>query len=225
MAACLRIGRSLLIGAAVLAWLLLAYLTTAPGEPSTFGALVAVLPYMAIALAMAWRSRSRAPALALWAAVAAAIWWQWTRIEARFEWIYFIQHFGTFALLAVGFGRSLAPGGEALITRLSLLVHEAPLPAALVRYTRGVTLAWTLFFGTMCLSSALLFFLGYTQAWSLLVTLLTPALTVAMFAAEYRVRLAVLPAAIRPGLVATIRAVTRGHKARPETPDSCICPR
>jgi uncharacterized membrane protein len=227
MATCLRVGRSLLAGLAVLAWLVLAWLTTAPGEPSTVGALVAVVPYMAIALLMAWRSSRRARALGLWAVVAGAIVWQWPQIEARFEWIYFIQHFGTFALLAIGFGRTLAPGSEALITRLSHFVHDGPLPPALVRYTRGVTLAWTLFFGLMCGASALLFFLHWSAAWSLLVTLLTPALTVLMFAAEYLVRLLVLPREIRPGLVDSVRAVQRNLKSSSAAgqPDSCTCPR
>lgn len=206
-----RGARSLLIGAAVLAWLVLAWLTTAPDQPSSFGALVAVVPYMAIALVMALRARSRAPAVALWLAAAALVWWQWPQIRSRFEWIYLIQHVGAFSLLALGFARTLAAGAEPLITRMARLTHEDPLPPALARYTRGATLAWTLFFSAMCASSLLLFFLGQMAAWSLLVTLLTPALTVAMFAAEYLVRLAVLPNDIRPGLVDSVRAVLRNR--------------
>lgn len=216
----MRIGpceaRSLLIGAAVLAWLVLAWLTTAPDEPSTFGALVAVVPYMGIALAMALRAHRRAPAVALWLAVAVVVWWQWPQIRSRFEWIYLIQHVGAFALLALGFARTLAGDAEPLITRMARLTHEEPLPPALARYTRGVTLAWTLFFTAMCVTSLLLFFLGHMAAWSLLVTLLTPGLTVVMFVAEYLVRLVVLPDDIRPGLTDSVRAVLRNrHGATP----------
>ncbi|WP_235864894.1 COG4648 family protein [Pseudothauera lacus] len=204
---CLRFGRSVLVGSAVLLWLVLAYLTTASGEPSTFGALVAVVPYMGIALAMALRARHRIPALLAWGTVALAIIWQWGHIESHFEWLYFIQHIGVFTLLTIGFGRTLGAGATPMITHFSRLVHGDPLPIELLRYTRAVTVAWTLFFAAMSASSAALFFFGPMSAWSLLVTLLTPALTAAMFAAEFIVRLLVLPGHMRTGLIDSIRVV------------------
>lgn len=214
MAPPLRLGRALLLAVAFVAYLVLAHVTTAPDQPSTPGALIAVCPYMAIALAMAWRSRHRAAALALWAALAGALAWHWPVVEARFEWLYFIQHFGTFSLLAIGFARSLLPGADPMISRFARLVH-GELAAPLLRYTRGATVAWALFFGAMATASGALFFFGPLAVWSLLINLLTPLLIGAMFAAEYLCRVVVLPPTLRTGLVDSVRACVRAGRAAP----------
>jgi len=212
----MRLSRTLLLAVAFGAYLLLAHLTTAPGQPSTLGALVAVVPYMGVALGLAVRSTHRALALMLWSAVAVLLWRAWPLVESRFEWIYFIQHFGAFALLAIGFGRSLADGAEPMVTRFARIIHGKDLAPALMRYTRRATLAWTLFFVTIAATSTLLFFAGSMQAWSLLINLLTPVLVATMFALEFAVRTAVLPPALRTGLADSVRAFI--HASRGATP-------
>jgi len=82
------------------------------------------------------------------------------------------------------FARTLAPGREALVTRLARLVHGT-LPEDIAAYTRQVTWAWCVFFAAMGLTSALLFAFGSLAAWSLFVNVLGLPLIVAMFVVEY----------------------------------------
>jgi uncharacterized membrane protein len=77
---------------------------------------------------------------------------------------------------------------------------------ALARYTRGVTLAWTIFFGAVATVSVALFFLAPRPLWSAFANLLTLPLVGAMFAAEYAVRVRVLPPEERGGLADAARA-------------------
>lgn len=216
MARSLRLGRALLLAVAFGAYLLLAHLTTAPDRPSTLGALVAVVPYMAIALGMALRSHHRRWALLLWAGVAGMLWLAWPLVKSRFEWIYFIQHLGVFSLLAIGFGRTLAAGAEPMITRFARVIHGDRLAPQLARYTRGATLAWTVFFGAMAGASTTLFLAGPMQHWSLLINVLTPILIGAMFVVEFAFRLLVLPPALRTGLADSVRAFL--HASRGTAP-------
>ncbi|MBR0567182.1 hypothetical protein J5J83_13750 [Azoarcus sp. L1K30] len=202
----MRLVRAVLLAVAFGAYLLLAHFTTAPDEPSTLGALVAIVPYMAIALGLALRSARRALALALWSALSMLLWRNWPLVESRFEWIYFIQHCGTFSLLAIGFGRTLTKDAVPMVTRFAQVIHGDELAPALKRYTRRVTVAWSVFFVAMAGTSALLFFTGPMPAWSLLINVLTPILVAAVFALEFAIRSVVLPPTLRTGLVDSVRA-------------------
>lgn len=184
----------------------LAYLTTTQSEQGTLAAIVAITPVLAFALVLAWRARHRGLSVAAWCCAVAGLVLAWPLIEARFAWVYFIQHAGVFMLLALTFGRTLLPREEPLITRLARMVHGHQLAPEIRRYTRWVTLAWTLFFAAMTVASGILFGLGDLARWSFFATLLTPVLVAGTFAAEYLVRLWALPAEIRTGLIESIRA-------------------
>jgi uncharacterized membrane protein len=82
------------------------------------------------------------------------------------------------------FARTLAPGREALVTRLARHVHGT-LPDDITAYTRQVTWAWCAFFAAMGLISVLLFAFGSLAAWSLFVNVLGLPLICAMFVGEY----------------------------------------
>lgn len=82
------------------------------------------------------------------------------------------------------FARTLAPGREALVTRLAREVRGT-LPDELTGYTRQVTWAWCVFFAAMALASLLLFVFAPLQTWSLFVNVLGLPLVAAMFLAEY----------------------------------------
>ncbi|NEX21751.1 hypothetical protein G3480_15765 [Thiorhodococcus mannitoliphagus] len=194
-------------------YVLLAYVSTARGGMDTLAAIVAIAPIAVFALILAWRARYRVRSMALWSCAMAGLATAWPLIEAEFAWVYFIQHAGVFALLTLVFGRTLLPKEEPMVTRLARLVHGHPLAPEILRYTRWVTLMWTLFFAGMTVASGLLFALGDLAHWSFFATLLTPALVAITFGAEYLVRLWVLPAEIRTGLLESIRAgvaATRG---------------
>ncbi|MBI5785141.1 MAG: hypothetical protein HZA64_06770 [Rhodocyclales bacterium] len=121
-------------------------------------------------------------------------------------WFGFIQNVGINTALAFVFGRTLAAGRRPLVTKVAAMVHEEMSPA-LNRYTRQVTVAWTLFFTAYALVSAGLFFLAPVEAWSVFANILSLPLIAVMFLAENEVRKRTLPKHDQVGLVGTVRAV------------------
>ena len=148
-----QIARGVALLALGAAYLFLAHVTTASGVPSVAGALIAIAPWLLGALVLSWRSRYRTLLLIACVLAAAALWANRALLASGFTWIYLLQHAGTFAVLALVFGRSLARGATPAISRLAAMVH-GPLPALMVRYTRAVTLVWAAFFCTMSLEFA-----------------------------------------------------------------------
>jgi uncharacterized membrane protein len=132
-------------------------------------------------------------------------------------WFYYLQHVGMFLALGAWFGATLRPGREALVTRFARHAGQA-LSASGLAYTRRVTLAWTAFFAAVAGVSTLLFFLAPLEAWSVFANLLTLPLSVAMFAAEYGVRLRAHPELCHGGVMRSVRAFWE-HRAS-HTPES-----
>lgn len=130
-------------------------------------------------------------------------------------WINLGQHVGFNGLMAVVFGRTLLPGREPLVTSLARLIHEYMTPA-LQRYTRQVTVAWTLFFFGTAILSMLLFVLGPIEVWSAFANILMLPLVVLMFVAENEIRKRVLPPEDQVGILAAVDAF-RAHRARTKT--------
>jgi uncharacterized membrane protein len=93
----------------------------------------------------------------------------------------------------------------ALCTRWAIMVH-GPLSEPVVRYTRTVTLAWTIFFLAIALVSVLLYALQPLRVWSFFSNFLTLPLAAVMFAIEYEVRRWRLPFMQRASLADTARA-------------------
>ncbi|MGE5028108.1 MAG: hypothetical protein ACM3JK_06510, partial [Betaproteobacteria bacterium] len=137
--------------------------------------------------------------------VAGLLWGFWGALERNFNWVYLLQHAGTYAVLAAVFGVTLARGRQPLCTRFAEAVHGSLAPDV-VRYTRQVTLAWVLFFVTVSLASCALFFLASIGVWSIFANFLSFPLILLMFVAEYLVRLRKLPHlekhSIKDGIVA-----------------------
>ena len=136
------------------------------------------------------------------------------------RWLYLAQHAGVHLALGVWFGATLRAGAEPLVTALARRIHE--LTPAMERYSRNVTLAWTLYFVGMAAASLVLFALGEFAHWSLLANILTPILTVAFFVGEYLLRYWLHPEFERVSLQRALQAY-RGHAAgagRPRQGDS-----
>lgn len=169
-------------------------IATPPGQPNHLGALVSITPLFGIAAWLAWRSAQRQLALAAIVLCVAALGWGWPLLLAHHGVVYWLQHVGMQLILLVFFGRTLLPGKEPLCTRFARTVH-APLVLTPCheRYTRNVTLAWTVFFAVIALVSTLLFFLSPLDVWSAFANFATFPLVVLMFVAEYKVRGWVLP--------------------------------
>ena len=117
------------------------------------------------------------------------------------------------------FGRSLVARREPLITSVARRVHGT-LEPEIEAYTRGVTLAWCLFFSAQLAASVLLFVFAPVDAWLLFVGLLNVPLLALMFLAEYLYRVIRYPRHPRTPIARMARAfiedafVSTGAKAR-----------
>lgn len=128
------------------------------------------------------------------------------------DWLCLIQHVGMNAALGALFGRTLLGGRQPLVTIFAGHAHRTMTPL-LLRYTRQVTLAWTLFFVVVAALSILLFLLAPIEVWSVFANILPVPLVAAMFVAENEVRKRVLPPEERIGILATFRAFRAGMRS------------
>lgn len=204
------------ISAGAIAYPLLAHYSTATSVANTFPALglaVALLPLLAIMAWLSWRSPRRFALLLLGAGVCTLLWSYRDTLEQHFGWVYFIQHAGANALLAAMFGMTLTRGRQPLCTRCAEAVR-GNLSPEVVRYTRHVTLAWTLFFLGISLISTFLFLLGSVGVWSVFANFLSIPLILIMFVAEHLVRLHKLPQLERHTIMDSILAYRTTPKVR-----------
>lgn len=191
----LRAVRWVVIAAGCIAYPVLAHYSAATSAATTqpsLGVAVSLAPSLAILLWLTWRSPMRWAMLLVCAAVGALLWGFWGVLERNFGWVYFLQHAGTYAMLAAVFGVTLGRGRQALCTRFAEMVHGS-LAADEIRYSRQVTLAWTLFLLAISLVSGILFFFADIGVWSVFANFLSFPLILLMFVVEYGVRLRKLP--------------------------------
>lgn len=102
-----------------------------------------------------------------------------------------LAHWSIYASLLATFALTLRRGRTPLITSMAYRLHGT-LSDEMIRYTRGVTIAWSLFFTAQLLTSILLFSFAPLTVWSVFVNLLDVPLVMAMFAGEYAYRLRAL---------------------------------
>ncbi len=188
-----------------LAYSLLAHLATVHPAPGVWQVLMALFLVLVLAVSLAWRSAHRLLMLGvcLVGVVGLASMGDWLRLH--YQWIFFLEHAGMQSLLCIGFGRTLAEGQTPLVSRFAATVH-GPLSPQLQRYTRGVTWAWTLYFGVMASLSVLLFSLAPMAWWSAFANLLGLPLVVLMFVGDYVVRRCLLPPDQVAGLWQAVQA-------------------
>ncbi len=187
---------------------ILAHASLVSSVSPTVGTLLALTPITLFALWAVRRSKRRALGTAALAAAAVAAWLGWGTLERHFPDIFFVEHATTNLMLAFLFGRTLAAGREPLVALFARLVHGS-IPPEVERYTRQVTVAWTIFFATLFTVSCALYFGNFLAAWSLLANILSPILITAMFVVEYAVRLRALPNWEQVGIMGGIRAFSR----------------
>lgn len=121
-----------------------------------------------------------------------------------------ISHAGFFAALGLGLGASLRGPGPDPITRLAQRLDPNWRPG-MESYTRGVAIAWTVFFLTQCVISALLAAFAPRAVWSLFVNVLDLPLVAAMFIGEYMLRRHRFPGHPHIGFMGVVRAVRDGR--------------
>jgi uncharacterized membrane protein len=195
------------IAAAGAAYLAFSHLLTIAERPSVLMLALGVTPLTIMALLAAWHSRMRWPALTLLALLAFTVLWFLEELRNHVNWLYFMQHAGTMALLAITFGSTLSRGdNDALCSRVTRLMLSGPPDPAYMRYTWKVTMVWTAYFITSAVVSVGLFFFGPIAVWSYFANLLTPIIVGLMFVIEYLVRLRVLPDRAHFSIAQTIQA-------------------
>ena len=200
------------------AFVVLAHIALVDDRASALGAVLSLLPFAFLAFWALRRSR-RGAAVMLGALLAASLglWLGWDQLERHFPDVLFVEHAGVNLVLAVVFGRTLAPGREPLCALFARLLH-GEIPPEVAHYARQVTLAWTLFFTLLFAASCALYFAGWLTAWSILANMASPVLLVAMFVGEYAIRCRVLPSWERTGVLGAIRAFSRHFTAARPAP-------
>ena len=184
-------------------------MTRAAGAPWAVAVLLG--PLLATAGTLAWRSGRRLARAAVVLAVAALALLVRHGGAGTLDGLYVAQHAGIHAALGVAFALTLRQP-RSMIGRVAERVHA--LTPAMVAYTRGVTLAWTLYFFAMAALSVALWRLAPWPAWVLLANVGTPLAMVAMFVGEYLLRYRLHPEFERVPLRAAITAWRAGAPLR-----------
>lgn len=197
--------RGVALVALLAAWAILAHHGSAGGGDDNLSTALGVTPLVVIVILLLWRVRNplwlTMGGLSLMAVLAAA----WTGLRENIALLYLVQHVGTNLALAALFGRTLFGEGEALVTQFARAVH-GELSARKIRYTRGVTIAWTAFFIGISLVSLALYAFATAHAWSTFANLLSSPMLATMFVGEYICRQIMLPPEERTSIADTIRA-------------------
>jgi uncharacterized membrane protein len=185
--------------------------------PARWTPVALVVPMLAFAAAGAWRSGRRAWSIAALVAGLAVVVLAARGGAVAPERIFLLEHLTIHALLALSFGLTLRPGVRPLIARLADRLHGGLTPAK-ERYTRHVTLAWTIYFVAMMVVSALLFAALPFRLWALFANLGTPLALAAMFAGEYWLRFRLHPEFERSSPRDMLRAYRQSRQAAPLPP-------
>ena len=185
--------------------------------PSPWGAVALLTPMLAIVAIGTWRAGQRALSLLAAAALAALALGTGLGGGIAPEHLYLAEHVAIHLFLAFTFGSTLRHGAQPLIGRLAALVHERLTPA-MARYTRKVTIAWTVYFCAMAALSLAIHALAPFATWALFANLLTPLALLAMFAGEYLLRYRLHPEFERASVNDMIRAYAHSRRTVPATP-------
>ncbi|SAK47823.1 membrane protein [Caballeronia pedi] len=208
-----RILRAAGVVGVIVAYQLAAHHAASTPDAHGLGLALVLAPLLLIALNGAARASARAWLLPLWALACAALWFGRAPLTAHFGWGLWLEHASFNLALAWMFGRTLVHGREPLCTQFATMVH-GKLEARVVRYTRRVTLAWTLFFVATALVSSVLFACASIVAWSTFANYLALPLVGLMFVAEYACRRIALPDMEPSSIMDAIRAYTHSMQMR-----------
>ncbi|MDR3390806.1 MAG: hypothetical protein P4L77_03640 [Sulfuriferula sp.] len=202
------------VAAIVIAYAVLANYTNQSAQTGALGALVALAPIVLTVLTLMWRSAQRRYLPLLAALATGAAWLAWPLLTRHYDWLYWLEHESLQWALLLTFARTLIAGRQPLCTQFAEILH-GPLTPAHVRYAHRVTIAWTVFFALMILTSTGLFFLQPVAVWSIFANFVFLPLVVLMFIAEYAVRKRVLPAMPHSSIMDAVHAFMQHSKSAP----------
>jgi uncharacterized membrane protein len=171
-----------------------------------FNAAIAVIPLLFAWTVLLWHSVRPWSRLAGIMAALGLIFVLWGQLRQNISLLYYLQHLGSHLALAVLFGRTLTGPGDALITSMDRYIYGNSQSQRKIRYTRQLTLAWTLFFVTNAMVSTGLFLWAPAALWSIHANLLTGPLIGLMFLVQHFVQKRVLLPHEQPSMAEVIRA-------------------
>lgn len=204
----------LLAGSAIVAYDALAHYVSTYPDAAPWAALLSLLPATAL-LAELLHRRFGLPAALLGglASIGFAL-LVWPLVRDNLTHLYLLQYLGTNLALASYFGQSLLGDRTPTCTTFAMLLHPSP-SATVVRYTRQVTLAWTVFFFASACISILLYLFAPIALWSAFTNLFYLPSLALMFIGEGLVRRKRLPPEERHGIIASVKAYMTATRTPP----------
>ena len=203
--------KTALVGLLIVSYFVFAHiaLTSEGGQHSA--ALIAILPiafwWLRALFANGASNRRRGVILLVGLTVGSVGWWFWARWVGYAEWVYLLQSVGGMLLMAGVFGMSLTMKEGDWVTRLATVIHGGSLPPEIARYTRSVTIGWTIFFLLMAATSITLFASGQREWWSAFINIFSWPLIAAAFLVEYSLRKILHPNFEHVSFSTTVRRV------------------
>jgi uncharacterized membrane protein len=153
--------------------------------------------------------RYRAPlAVVAIAVVATAIFWPGLPTRSVSLAVGGICHAAAYTCLLIWFARSLRLNREPVVTGFARKLRQT-MPGTVIRYTRRVTIAWSIFFAAQLAVSATLLITAPTGVWSAFVNLWNLPLVVAMILVEFGCRWFLFRHEPHTGLLATLAGIRR----------------
>lgn len=194
------------------------YVSTAP-DSAHWAVVLTLVPVGALATGLATKRFGMVGGVLGAAAAVALIAFLWPLLQhnlaGHMSRLYLLQYLATNLTFGWFFGHTLGRGRTPACTTFAALLHPQMSPTVR-RYTRQVTVAWTLFFVLSALISALLYAFASAEAWSLFSNLAYLPSVALMFAVEGQVRRRVLPPEDRHGILDSIRAYMASTQATPD---------
>lgn len=198
----------------VIGYAVIANYTNQAPHNAALGAMVALAPLAVAASLLIWRSeqRMRMAALAIFASI--LLWLAWPLLVRHYDWIYWLEHESLQSALFLTFARTLVANRKPLCTRFAEMSH-GPLTPAHAQYAYKVTVAWTLFFAAMIMTSTWLFFMYPIGVWSIFSNFIFLPLVALMFIAEFIIRKLVLQEKAQGNIMDAVRAYLESSRHRP----------
>ena len=198
--------RALAVALALAGYALLSHVLMVVAADRPWAVLVLLGPLLLGVSALALQQR-HLPSLLACMMAACGLWAYVSAHEGlhRIEHLYVLQHAGIHFALGFVFAITLRHGATPLISAFALRVHRTVTPE-LLRYTRQVTWAWSLYFAAMVALSLALFVAAPWWWWSVFANLVTPVAAGALFVGEYLLRYRLHPEFERTTLAQAFRA-------------------
>lgn len=174
------------------AYALLSHYAYSHPQAKGLGAGLSVGPIVLIGIVLAWRWTPRYAAAVLSVALLAVTIWAWRFLEAHYQWSDLVQQAGAYALVALGFARSLRAAQVPTCAQLAAQLHGPPTPAE-AAYLRRATGVWAVFYALLSVAIVVVFFAASAHTWSLFVNFGTFASIGILFCADHALRHRVLP--------------------------------